>query len=88
MRPMTNLEVAIDCLEWVAKDFQLDPDHEDYCGFINLDPVDFKAPEWREFFSKLYLTHRYFQIVFEHFGLELESAVDTEVIISRKKNGN
>jgi len=80
----TNLEVAIECLEWVATDFQLDPNHEDYCGFINLDPVDFQNPRWTEFFSTLYKTHRYFQIVFDHFGLELESAVETEVIISRK----
>lgn len=81
---MSNLETAIECLEWVATDFQLDPNHEDYCGFINLDPVDFQNPRWTEFFSTLYKTHRYFQIVFDHFGLELGSAIETEVIISKK----
>ena len=80
----TNLEVAIECLEWVATDFQLDPNHEDYLGYINIDPAEFSNPFWEEFFSTLYKTHRYFQIVFDHFGLELESAVETEVIISRK----
>lgn len=85
MRQKTNLEVAIDCLEWVATDFQLDISHIDYCGFINIDPMDFNDPQWQEFFSTLGKTHKYFQVVFDHFGLELESALETEVIISRKK---
>jgi hypothetical protein len=82
---MSNLEVAIDCLEWVATDFQLNPKHEDYCGFINIDPCDFSDPTWTEFFLTLRLTHKYFQVVFEHFGLELESAQETEVVIINKK---
>ena len=82
---ISNLEVAIDCLEWVNTDFQLNPKHEDYCGFINIDPSDFSDPTWNEFFSTLISTHRYFQVVFDHFGLELESTLETEVIISRKK---
>lgn len=81
---ISNLEVAIDCLSWVAADFQLNPNHEDYLGFINLDPKDFTNPAWQEFFSTLHLTHRYFQVVFDHFGLELKSAIQTEVIISKK----
>ena len=82
---MSNLETAIDCLEWVAKDYQLDPNHEDYLGFINIDTVWFNNPVYREFFGTLHLTYRYFQVVFEHFGLVLESATENEIIICAKK---
>ena len=80
----TNLEVAIECLEWVSTDFQMNPNHEDYCGFINIDPRDFSNPFWEEFFSTLHKTHSYFKIVLDHFRLKLESAIETEVIITRK----
>lgn len=80
----TNLEVAIECLEWVSTDFQLNPNHEDYLGFINIDPTWFSNPFWEEFFSTLNKTHSYFKIVFDHFNLNLVSAIETEVIISRK----
>lgn len=83
---ISNLELAIDCLTWVAADFQLNPKHEDYLGFINIDPNDFSNPAWKEFFSTLYRTHRYFQVVFDHFELRLEEAIQTEIIISKKIN--
>ena len=82
-REMSNLEVAIDCLEWVAKDFQLDPNHENYHGYINIDPFDFQDEKWWEFFSTLHMTYPYFKVVFDHFGLVLDHAIKDEVVISK-----
>jgi hypothetical protein len=82
-REMSNLEVAIDCLEWVATDYQLDPNHENYHGYININPFDFQDEKWWEFFSTLHMTYPYFKVVFDHFGLRLDSAIKDEVIISK-----
>jgi len=82
-RKKSNLEIAVDCLEWVSLDFQLDPFHEEYLGYINIDPQDFIQPEWQEFFSTLHVTKNYFSVVFDHFGLKINKASQKEIIISK-----
>lgn len=83
-RKMSNLEVAIDCLEWVSTDFQLDPKHEQYCGFVNINPQDFTNPMWQEFFSTLWMTKGYFQVVLDHFELTIDRAIEQEIIFSKR----
>lgn len=75
----TNLEVAIECLEWVSYEPNLDGDDR-----IHIDPSDFSHPFWNEFFATFHKTHPYFRIVLDHFNLELVYATGQNVVFSKK----
>lgn len=75
----TNLEVAIECLEWVSHEPNLDGEDR-----IHVYPSDFAHPFWHEFFSTLHKTHSYFRIVLDHFNLELVSSTENILVFSKK----
>jgi len=83
-RKYSSLEVAIECLEWISADEQLNPRAQNHKGTLTINPYDFFNPSWQEFFSTLHLTKNYFKIVFDHFNLNLTVATEDMVTFNRK----
>lgn len=72
----------------LAMDYQLDPLHDDYCGFINVTHEDyptFKGEGEGDFKWMCDNTHLYTGLLNE-FGLKLESAQMEEFILTTIKN--
>ena len=93
-----SLDKITNFLSWVADDFQLNKDSEDYLGFINISVDDFGDEKLKEGFIefvKLSNAHQHgmplsysnmVDYLLKFFGLELESgATLEETIIQIKK---
>ena len=78
----TQFEKAVDLLKSFRDDYQLDPNHPEHCGFINVGrdilAAD-QAPTWDYIFDNLPV----FQFVASELGLTTESGwgVDETVFV-------
>lgn len=59
----------------IMTDYQFDPEDEDYCGFLNIDPRD----NWED--QMIVSNKEIFESIFNLAGFTIQSAHDTEMII-------
>tara|TARA_B110000908_G_C10095601_1_gene376138 strand:- start:559 stop:831 length:273 start_codon:yes stop_codon:yes gene_type:complete len=72
-------------IEKIANDYQFDKEHEGYLGFINIDPTDaveVKGDDFRDIATQIAMSPRQFEKAFNAYGLTIESAHETELIIA------
>jgi hypothetical protein len=76
--------------EKVKSDIQLDRGNEDFMGFLNLDPRDPWDQGWKDGMEALYRMlkddNSTAKSILADYGLEIESAFDSELIIREIKN--
>jgi hypothetical protein len=71
-------------IEMIANDYQFDKKHEGYLGFINIDPTDaveIKGDDFRDIATQIAMSPKQFENAFNAYGLTIESAHKTELII-------
>ena len=72
-------------IEMIANDYQFDKEHEGYLGFINIDPTDaqelFTGDDFSDIATQIAMSPRQFENAFNAYGLTIESAHKTELII-------
>ena len=69
----------------IANDYQFDKKHEGYLGFINIDPTDAfeaKGDDFRDIATQIAMSPSQFEKAFNAYGLTIESAHETELIIA------
>jgi hypothetical protein len=72
-------------IEMVSKDYQFNPKHPDYCGFINIDPkntFELNGGDYREVAIKVAMNPDAFEKTANKYGLTIESAFEDELIFA------
>lgn len=71
-------------IELIANDYQFDKNHEDYLGFINIDPTEafeLKGDDYRDIALQIAMNPGQFESAFNTYGLTIQSAHELELII-------
>tara|TARA_B110000285_G_scaffold198394_1_gene230792 strand:- start:365 stop:631 length:267 start_codon:yes stop_codon:yes gene_type:complete len=69
----------------IVNDNCFDKNHEDYLGFINIDPneaIELKGPDYRDVAIQIAMNPTQFESTFNTYGLTIESAYETELVIT------
>lgn len=69
-------------IEYFSKDYQFNPNHPDYCGFINIDPTEIEDPSFREAAHKIITNPEIAEKIANKYGLTIESAWSEEIIFN------
>ena len=83
VNPLNTLQY----IEMISQDYQLDKDHEHYCGFINI-AVDDDDYRWLNYATQVIKDRNRHEIIANHYGLTIEIAVKGELIFKALKNEN
>jgi hypothetical protein len=71
-------------IEMVSKDYQFDRKHDEYCGFINIDPqnaVEF-IDDYSDIAIQIAMNPKSFEKIANKYGLTIESAHEGELIFA------
>lgn len=70
-------------IEMILKDYQFDKNHENYLGFINIDPQDMfdSHSKYSEVALQIAMNPGQFKAIFNEYGLSIQSAHMYELII-------
>jgi hypothetical protein len=72
-------------IEMVSKDYQFNPNHPDYCGFININPktaFEVGGGDYREVAMKVAMNPDTFEKTANKYGLTIETAFEDELIFA------
>ena len=72
-------------IQLIANDYQFDKNHEDYLGFLNIDPAEafeLKGEDYRDIAIQIAVNPTQFESMFNTYGLTIESAHESELIIA------
>jgi len=76
-------------IELVSQDYQFNPKHPDYLGYINIDPrdgFDLGGVDCSEVAIKIAMNPDSFERIANKYGLSIESACETELIFVELNN--
>ena len=77
---------ALQYIEMISQDYQFDKDNEHYCGFINITVEhDYK---WLNYATQIIKDRYRYEIIANHYGLTIATAVKGELIFNELKNEN
>lgn len=70
-------------IEMISKDYQFDKNHENYLGFINIDPQDATelGVDHSDVAIQIAMNPSQFEAIFNEYGLSIQSAHESELII-------
>jgi hypothetical protein len=75
---------ALQYIEMISQDYQFNKDNEHYCGFINITvDEDYK---WLNYATQVIKDKSRYEIVANHYGLTIATAVKGELIFNELKN--
>lgn len=75
---------ALQYIEMISQDYQFNKDSEHYCGFINITvDEDYK---WLNYATQVIKDKSRYEIVANHYGLTIATAVKGELIFNELKN--
>jgi hypothetical protein len=69
----------------ISKDYQFNPNHPDYCGFINIDTnsaFELGGVDFREVAQKIAMNPDAFEKTANKYGLTISSAYEDEIIFA------
>jgi hypothetical protein len=69
-------------IEYFSKDFQFNPNHPYYCGFINIDPTRLGDPAFKEAAQKIITNPEIAEKTANKYGLTIEAAWSDEIIFT------
>lgn len=77
---------ALQYIEMISQDYQFNKDNEHYCGFINITvDEDYK---WLNYATQVIKDKSRYEIVANHYGLTIATAVKGELIFNELKDEN
>ena len=77
---------ALQYIEMISQDYQFDKNHEHYCGFINIDiDHDYK---WLNYATQVIKDKDRYEVIANHYGLTIATAVKGELIFNELKDEN
>ena len=77
---------ALQYIEMISQDYQFNKDHEHYCGFINITvDHDYK---WLNYATQVIKDKDRYEVIANHYGLTIATAVKGELIFNELKNEN
>lgn len=80
-----NRPTSKNYIELIASDCQFDKKHEDYLGFLNIDPTEAfesKGDDYRDIAMQIAMNPTQFESAFNIHGLTIELANEAEIIIT------
>ena len=83
VNPLNTLQY----IEMISQDFQFDKDNEHYCGFINIT-VDDDDYRWLNYANQVIKDTSRYEIIANHYGLTIATAVKGELIFNELKDEN
>ena len=77
---------ALQYIEMISQDYQFNKDHEHYCGFINITvDHDYK---WLNYATQVIKDKDRYEVIANHYGLTIATAVKGELIFNELKDEN
>jgi hypothetical protein len=83
MKPKKRLTTKL-FIEMIANDYQFDKLHDNYSGYLNIDPQDGTGPEGQHYASiatQIAMNPDQFESKFNEHGLSIQCAHESELII-------
>lgn len=70
MKKNTELLTVAKYLKMISEDYQLNKKHEEYCGFLNVDPED--SGEWSDIATQISVNQKQYETMCNTYGLSIE----------------
>jgi len=86
MKKSTELLTVAKYIKMISEDYQFDKKHEEYCGFLNVDPEE--SGEWSDIATQISVNQKQYEKVCNEFGISIESgAWEREMVFTNELRG-